>query len=575
MDLDDVLGEWRGERGDEVYRVLIERGSVSLRRAGRVCAAMDVAEVVPRAGELALYGEGSGEDVTVVIKRGERGLELSWLDGIYPFGVALSRDGSDRQAEAEAAFEALMREVGRGWDDDNPFAPGPRPGPRREQLAAFGADACPLLIAALGSESRRRREEAARVLVMLGEGATPAALEALGAAAVRHPEQLGRWLYRVDPSAGRRLGVQRAPETWRAIFDDCVEQDVEAAGGLLAELLGERETAALILGEEVRHHAAIDRVAKARPDLVPLARLRALLEDPEPALSAAAGAWLRHLKCPSALQAALEGPAPCSWAFAQLLGGWAGSERLLETAPEGGERARMRGLAELLLRRRAAGLSVPVARLKPVLLQALRDGRDEWTLGHALTAAQALDDADLDALAESVRPRLRRSVDDVRRSSLRGAEDAFTRGLCDAQVLFHSAFRGYAGVLLRERSPRAAFQLAWIDRAFGTPATPARVQWIRDLGFRDEGLLAELTRPLAHPLPGRRGRWKPSSVISQRHIGLRLCHARLLESVGLPGAAAAVYASIERRRGHHAGDRERCTRLASEHLVRVADACAV
>ncbi|WP_344506828.1 hypothetical protein [Dactylosporangium maewongense] len=85
------------------------------------------------------------------------------------------------------------------------------------------------------------------------------------------------------------------------------------------------------------------------------------------------------------------------------------------------------------------------------------------------------------------------------------ADDAFLRGRIETTL--GGAFDAYAGILLVEPAAHAAFQLAWIDRAYGAPVTATRVAWIRGLGFAGEDLLAEVARPVQRPLEGLRIEW--------------------------------------------------------------------
>ncbi|MBV9928602.1 MAG: hypothetical protein JOZ96_26535 [Acidobacteria bacterium] len=116
-----------------------------------------------------------------------------------------------------------------------------------------------------------------------------------------------------------------------------------------------------------------------------------------------------------------------------------------------------------------------------------------------------------------------------------------------------SAFQFYDEALRLGPSAHAAFQLAWIDRAFGTEIVPERVEWIRQLGFYDEELLAELSRPAAVPLTGFRTEWR--SIITKRERDP--ARAARAEKAGLPSLAA--YWAYE----------ERHELAALEHLDRV------
>jgi hypothetical protein len=106
--------------------------------------------------------------------------------------------------------------------------------------------------------------------------------------------------------------------------------------------------------------------------------------------------------------------------------------------------------------------------------------------------------------------RIRWALDEVDRyrahdRRLEDADDAFLRGRVETSL--GGAFASYGHALLLEPSAHAAFQLAWIDRAFGAPVTAERVAWIRALGFADEALLADVARPVERPLDGHRFRW--------------------------------------------------------------------
>jgi hypothetical protein len=111
--------------------------------------------------------------------------------------------------------------------------------------------------------------------------------------------------------------------------------------------------------------------------------------------------------------------------------------------------------------------------------------------------------------------------------------------------------------LLAGPSAHAAFQLAWIDRAYGAPVTAARVDWIRGLGFTDDELLAEVARPVERPLEGLRSLWDCGGL--RRHEPARAARAA---AAGLPSLAATWCRD---------GDLDRA---AADHLSRVAGASA-
>lgn len=109
-------------------------------------------------------------------------------------------------------------------------------------------------------------------------------------------------------------------------------------------------------------------------------------------------------------------------------------------------------------------------------------------------------------------------------SALEAGDAAFIAG--DIDLPKGGAFQHYASALRRGAGAHAAFQLAWIDRAFGVPISDDRVRWIRSLGFRDETLLEWLGLP-TRGLPGERREWTTCSKPKVRE---------LLE-LGLPGVA--------------------------------------
>ena len=143
------------------------------------------------------------------------------------------------------------------------------------------------------------------------------------------------------------------------------------------------------------------------------------------------------------------------------------------------------------------------------------------------------------------------------RELLGWADEEFLRGKME-DGFNRCAFQLYDEALWLGPSAHAAFQLAWIDRAFGTEIVPQRVEWIRGLGFYDEELLAELARPAAVPLTGFRTEWR-SIVTKRERDPVRAARA---EKAGLPSLAA--YWAYE----------ERYERAALEHLDRVWKAVA-
>ncbi|HVO29894.1 MAG TPA: hypothetical protein VMV18_04125 [bacterium] len=121
--------------------------------------------------------------------------------------------------------------------------------------------------------------------------------------------------------------------------------------------------------------------------------------------------------------------------------------------------------------------------------------------------------------------------------TLHDADERFAAGnLEDSLLVDNAAYGAYADLLRRHPDcAHAAFQLAWIDRAWGSPIMPERVEWLRQLGVRDH-LLGELARPLspADIVPGFRGK-TPSTAEHDP------AQAERRERAGLPSLAVGYW----------------------------------
>jgi hypothetical protein len=147
--------------------------------------------------------------------------------------------------------------------------------------------------------------------------------------------------------------------------------------------------------------------------------------------------------------------------------------------------------------------------------------------------------------------------------TLAGADERFATGNLENGLLVdHAAYGSYAHALLADPgSAHAAFQLAWIDRGFGTPIVVARIAWIRSLGVHDNALLDELARPVP-PLPDCR--FKHLSPQTEHPEPL----ARRAEAAGFASIAAGYWALAGRTR-----DVDRARAATQRHLARVRSAC--
>jgi len=139
--------------------------------------------------------------------------------------------------------------------------------------------------------------------------------------------------------------------------------------------------------------------------------------------------------------------------------------------------------------------------------------------------------------------------------ALNWADGTFLNGRIEPSVF--GAFRAYGDALLIGPSAHAAFQIAWIDRAFGSEIVPERVQWIKNLGFRDDEFLAELATPVANPLRGLRFLWDGGETANDAE---RV--APSLEA-GLP-SLAAHWSRRQETYQHTAEDHLRRVRLATD-----------
>jgi hypothetical protein len=252
-------------------------------------------------------------------------------------------------------------------------------------------------------------------------------------------------------------------------------------------------------------------------------------------------------------------------------------------------------LGSLLERRRCAGLTTPAGPLLEVIDQTLRFPKREWRyeqhdVHDAATCARELNhEALIPALVEAVMPLntgyaweplvdafrvlgakgraalelARKSADSERRKTIDGMFEALSRNwldleFCDSQFVSGSidhttggAFALYSSVLRMGPSAHAAFQLAWIDRAFGASILPARIEWIRSMGCRDEELLKELATPVV-PLEGYRFSWRKCEKADAERVA----------AAGLPGLAF----SGSRDPAH--------IQAAKAHVARVKAACS-
>jgi hypothetical protein len=483
-------------------------------------------------------------------------------------------------AEVKRLFEQFRLEVDSDHHWDSEFTPSPHePDEKlREFVDGAGVAAVPLLLEALGGGAGLPYW-ACVGLERLGPAAGDAAADALVELVVA---RRGPWreaavaLDAVAPGRARALGVHRWPETMQRLTDRWLRLPAGATARVERFVAEESDEDVVRF---LAQHRLRDWIVDDRPPGV-ADLLRGLLHGDRGAVVRRAAAELLVMAAADAVGAehieALRHGGPLWPGIVVRVAAHPDSERLVPRLIERPGEAE--ALSELILRRRCAGLSTDPAPLReflrlcvaragdrwpgprfgaavPAAVAGLRDetmlvhllpmlhadrlGPTEW---NALVAAFAsFGDPGRELLDQHQRehPGVARvrwaldaadAVDAAGRPRLDDADDAFLRGRIESTL--GGAFTAYGAVLLAGPSAHAAFQLAWIDRAYGAPVSTARVGWIRGLGFTDDGLLAELARPVDRPLEGLRFRWDCGE---RRHDPGRAARAA---AAGLPSLAA-------------------------------------
>lgn len=399
---------------------------------------------------------------------------------------------------------------------------------------------------ALGLLGERGRD-AAPVLEKLGEWVT------LFKVNEGRAREIGVHL-RKDPSTGTPATSVRG-----AVAELVSARGAWEARAHFAELLGSDDVERLMFALDAngRDSSRLRRLAESEPASVPVAEVRMLLSHGSDEVVAAAARVLCDLHLPVDAQRVLD--AVQGRGILVDCAEWAAPLRDSMCLIEG---ASSLALYELVRRRRCAGLSVdvelvrakvrallePVAPVKSINARAIR----EMDLANASQIALELHDVELvDALVDVIGPcevgyearfedlvptfaalanaadaalargrerftgeraeRVGWMIDSIAKvrarvpgSTLALADKYFADGVLEDSILNKSAYSAYAQVLAREpTNAHAAYQLAWIDRGFGTPMTPERIAWLRQLRVKDT-LLDALARKPASILHGPR-----------------------------------------------------------------------
>jgi hypothetical protein len=472
--------------------------------------------------------------------------------------------------------------------------------------ALAAADAVPYLTTVL-DDNLPGKKWAVHALGMLGPAAKAAA------AAL---ERAGEWvaLFRVDEARAREKSVHLRKDassdpsgnSVRAVIaEDISSRGAWEARAHFAELLASDDSEILLFALDAHRRDAsrLRSLASTEPASVPVAEVRALLSHGNDEVVVAAMRVLADLHLPFDAQPVLDVCAGRNLylACAKWVGGLRDSEILIDHASPG-------ELYELVRRRRCAGLPVDMERIRPRVLAMLAptggtSSSREADLQHAAQIILELRDATCaDALVEVIGPtddgaevrfddvtetfaalgdagdaalargrarysgeradRIAWAIDAIHKlrtrvsgATLALADKYFADGVLEDASQQKSAYAMYALVLAREpRNAHAAFQLAWIDRGFGTPITKERIAWLRELGVVGP-LLDELARRPTSILHGARS--------SHRHVRQPdPTRALQADQAGLYSVAAHYY-------GLKTRDAVRCVEQTRGHLARV------
>lgn len=367
-------------------------------------------------------------------------------------------------------MDAVLEEERRFEAFDSPMSPNPySPWRVAEQLAV--PDAVPFLIDVLEGRHAGLRW-ALDALDALGPAARAASpqVERLG-------EMLTLWS--IDEPRARAFAVHQYAGTWRsrngvtarhAIARRAVDAGSGHAREHFAELLAasDLEVVRFALDSVPSDSSCLYELAWNEPDAVPIEAVRPHARHPNHKVAAAAARILMRLHHPEDAEVVLDvlarHPLP------RIDYAWLAPHPRSHELYAG---ASVRDTLELARRRRCAGLPVALAWGE----RPLRDTEDRQFAPRvaAELAGMVLAPTTADA-----------------------ADNQFLRMHLEDYEPDAGAYGHYARLLLADpRDAHAAVQLAWIDRHYGSPITPARVAWLRELGVHDEALLAELAAPLA------------------------------------------------------------------------------
>lgn len=472
---------------------------------------------------------------------------------------------------SDATYEDLMQEVlaelasEQAWDSDFTANPHSAEG-AATRIAKLGPAVIPSIMKTVEQEDATRAKYA---LVGLRTLARSHAIDSAvvdwlaGLAPVSTDVALA--LYCIDAARALALDLHRSPHCWQQIYWEAKSQ--KQAAQHVARLLEDPEhpIVPIVLGKPGGIVAGTP-LSNLPPDLVPIDLVRVLARSSNPHVRAVAVHHLAelhnaedaYLVLAHALQTSTKLERQRSHDV-RWLAPLDGSTRLLPQIDDD-------QLFELVRRRRCAGLATPDARERAHAVVAKGLGKPWPTDMQTMQLVVELGDLEL---TETLLSKIPEDFDfrlDYLRDCLRGeraawmsiehGDDRFTRGRIDECTLVDDpAYAAYAYTLLFEPgNAHAALQIAWIDRAWGTPITPKRIAWLRDLGVRDESMLEELAIPVP-PFPGIRR----MEEFSKPHSAA-------------PAEAACLWSMAAFHSRTKPDEKARLEALAARHMERVRNA---
>ncbi len=515
----------------------------------------------------------------------------------------------------------VLAEKQRYDDFDSEFRANPySPWDPAMQLGKLGPSAAPFLVAALEREAER--PWAIFALDVMGPPAAPVASDALAAHVTRTGEGV-RALWSVDEARARAMGLHRKAPSRGEIAGACHYDFPKHAALLQDLLMDDDPDVLVFASGPGSYSddSKIDYLAKRRPELVPTDLLRVLLVHPDDRVRENASKMLGALRFPSDAHAVLSVALDGTIAVFSTIDWLAPLERS-EGLARGPSTPTNEHVFELVRRRRTAGLPTDpaIARERfrkamhaPPVAHGMND--DRWRsqaidyaartivecpdpelardlveavgppegarrfegtpeIVHIANALRALGAAGANALRQGreladgdrkerlgwVATAMERGGAVMMEDHSKRADAMFVEGKLEMVNVVASAYDSYANELLvRPRSAHAAFQIAWIDRGFGTPIEPRRIDWLRDLGVPNE-LLDEVAAPPAATLGGFRPSYSSGSTYDEDAIP----NAERARAAGFAGVASKYYAHAKQN-----DDARRCIAVATAHVERV------